>query len=360
MPDGLNILIMGATYGSLLASKLILAGHSCTMVCLPDEADVINSDGLRLRIPVKGRDGLLDVHPTSAPGAGSVSAVGPDQASPSDYDLVALAMQEPQYRLPGVRDLLTRTASSGTPAMSIMNMPPLPYLARLPGIDVNALRDCFADPTVWDGLDPDMMTLASPDPQAFKPPEEPLNLLQVTLPTNFQVAAFANPDHTAMLRRIEADILNVRFDTGNGMVELPVKVKVHQSLYVPLAKWAMLLTGNYRCITPDGPQAIRDAVHGDLEQSAQLYDWVKGVCVGLGADPGDLVPFEKYANAASNLLKPSSAARALYGGAPFIERVDRLVQTLARSRGESHALLDKTVSLVEDQLAQNRAAPDAA
>jgi hypothetical protein len=46
------------------------------------------------------------------------------------------------------------------------------------------------------------------------------------------------------------------------------------------------------------------------------------VCIELGAAPADLVPFEKYAAAASGLTKPSSAARALFAGAPNIERVD--------------------------------------
>ncbi len=268
--------------------------------------------------------------------------------------MVALAMQEPQYRLPGVRDLLAGVAQSRVPAMSIMNMPPLSYLARLPGVDISTLRECFADPTVWDGFDPAFMTLASPDPQAFKPPEEPQNLLQVSLPTNFKVAAFEKPEHTAMLRRIEADIQAVRWDTGDGEVELPVKVRVHDSVFVPLAKWAMLMTGNYRCITADGPVSIRDAVHGDLDASRAVYDWVRKACVALGAAEEDLVPFEKYANAAKGLVKPSSAARALFGGAPFIERVDLLVQKLAASKGMQNNSVDRTVQLVDAQLKRNR------
>jgi len=68
------------------------------------------------------------------------------------------------------------------------------------------------------------------------------------------------------------------------------------------------------------------------------------------------VPFEKYANAALSLGSPSSAARALYGGAPNIERVDRLVQCVARQRGLSSPVLDETVGLVDAQLEKNRAA----
>ena len=34
-----NILIMGASYGSLLASKLLFGGHTVKLVCLPAEAE---------------------------------------------------------------------------------------------------------------------------------------------------------------------------------------------------------------------------------------------------------------------------------------------------------------------------------
>ena len=35
MPATYNILIMGASYGSLLASKLLFSGHQVKLVCLP-------------------------------------------------------------------------------------------------------------------------------------------------------------------------------------------------------------------------------------------------------------------------------------------------------------------------------------
>ena len=56
-----KILILGASYGSLLAAKLLMAGHDVTLVCLPAEADAINKDGIRVRLPVKGREGLVEV-----------------------------------------------------------------------------------------------------------------------------------------------------------------------------------------------------------------------------------------------------------------------------------------------------------
>ncbi len=63
--------------------------------------------------------------------------------------------------------------------------------------------------------------------------------------------------------------------------------------------------------------------------------------MSLGAAEGDLVPFEKYANAALSLQNPSSAARALAAGAPNIERTDRLVQAIAAQKGMRNDTVDR-------------------
>jgi hypothetical protein len=209
---------------------------------------------------------------------------------------------------------------------------------------------------VWDSFDPKTLTLCSPDPQAFRPPEEKVNVLQVRLPTNFKSARFDSDKHTAILRDLERDIEAARFDTGTEKLELPVKLKVHDSVFVPLAKWAMLMAGNYRCITKEGMRPIKEAVHSDLEKSRSVYDWVVKLCTSLGADEKDLVPFEKYAAAANGLASPSSAARALYAGAPNIERVDRLVQAVAKQRGMRNDAIDEVVALVDAKLEANRKA----
>ncbi|NND50290.1 MAG: hypothetical protein HKN60_08560 [Rhizobiales bacterium] len=349
-----NTLLMGASYGSLLAIKLVLSGHNAKLVCLPEEAELINQDGIRVRLPIRGREGHVEISSLQTPGI--VSAAGPDEVNPADFDLVALAMQEPQYRSPGVRELLDRVARSGKPCMSIMNMPPLPYLARIPGLDTSLLRDAYTDPTVWDNFDPANMTLCSPDPQAFRPPDEPVNVLQVALPTNFKSARFNAEDTTSILRQMQADIEAIRYNPGDGEFELPVKLKVHESVFVPLAKWSMLLTGNYRCVQKDEARSIKEAVHTDLEVSRGVYEWVNELARKLGADPADQVPFEKYANAANGLIRPSSAARALFAGAPNIERVDRLVQMIAAQHGMQNDVVDASVALVDARLELNRKA----
>ena len=109
-----DILILGASYGSLLGTKLLLAGHNVKLVCLPAEADAINVNGTRVRMPVKGREGLVEVDSRKLPG--HLSADAPGAVNPADYELVAAIAREQ------------------VPCMSIMNMPPLPYIARIPGV----------------------------------------------------------------------------------------------------------------------------------------------------------------------------------------------------------------------------------
>jgi hypothetical protein len=354
MPATYNILIMGASYGSILASKLMFGGHNVKLVCLPAEADLINAEGFRVRLPIKGRKDPIEIDSRKLPG--KVSAAGPGDVKPTDFDLVGLAMQEPQYRSPGVRELLDAVAKSRVACMSIMNMPPLPYVKRIPGLNYDALKPAYTDPTVWDSFDPATLTLCSPDPQAIRPPDEKVNVLQVTLPTNFKVARFDSDAQTAVLRKLQADIEAVRFDTPEGKIELPVKLKVHDSIFVPLAKWSMLLAGNYRCITKDGMRTAQEAVHSNLEESRSVYNFVFDLCVKLGASPADLVPFEKYAAAAQSLTRPASAARALQNGAPNIERADKLVQLIAAQKGMRHPAIDAQVALVDQRLEANRKA----
>ena len=116
----------------------------------------------------------------------------------------------------------------------------------------------------------------------------------------------------------------------------------------------MLLAGNYRCVTADGMRNTQDAVHANLDESKSVYNFVVDLCIKLGSNPADLVPFEKYAAAAQSLSRPASAARALQNGAPYIERADKLVQLIARSKGMSHPAIDAQVALVDRRLEANR------
>ena len=91
-----NILILGAAYGSLLASKMLFGGHKIHHVCLPAEADLINAEGFRVRLPVKGRKDPVEIDSRKLPG--KVTASGAGGVKPSDYDLVGRLYDPSQWQ----------------------------------------------------------------------------------------------------------------------------------------------------------------------------------------------------------------------------------------------------------------------
>ncbi len=62
-----DVLILGASYGSLLGTKLLLAGHSVTLVCTQPTAELINRDGTVVRFPVRGRETLVEISSGTRP-----------------------------------------------------------------------------------------------------------------------------------------------------------------------------------------------------------------------------------------------------------------------------------------------------
>jgi hypothetical protein len=85
----------------------MFAGHHVSLVCLPAEANLINAEGFRVFLPVKGRSAPIEIDSRKLPG--TVVAGSTADFDPKNFDLIGLAMQEPQYRSPGVRELLERS-----------------------------------------------------------------------------------------------------------------------------------------------------------------------------------------------------------------------------------------------------------
>ena len=103
-----NVLILGASYGSLLGTKLLMAGHNVTLVCRRQTAELINAEGTEVRIKLKGEDEHRRILSKDLPG--KLAACTPQEIEAGGYDLVGLAMQEPQYVHHSLRTALVRIA----------------------------------------------------------------------------------------------------------------------------------------------------------------------------------------------------------------------------------------------------------
>jgi len=343
-----NILILGSSYGLLPGVKLALAGHGVTFVGRPEEAATLTNGELNVRIPMRdeGEYALLRTR--------AAQFRSPPEADPEAADLVILAMQEPQLAAPEVTQLMRRIARSRRPCLSLMNLPPPAFLKRL-GIGGEALEGVYTSLAAWEDFDPGKCSNASPDPQALRMnPEEP-GELTVTLASNFKAAPFEDSADQHLLAQIARDLSRVRVEVGGKRVAPPVRMLAHSSLRIPLVKWPMLIAGNSRCLTVGGIRTIAEAVHDDPAASRRIYEQVVTIIRSLGTSAEIVVPFEQYQKATAQLVRPSSAARAIASGASQVERIDRLVLNLARTHATASDELEEIHNAIEDRLRANRA-----
>ncbi len=333
MTRQLSILVLGASYGLLAAVRLCLANHHVTVVCRESEQLALSERGATVQLQRRdGADGRR-LHVPAAPGfanaVGRLGLVTPGIA-PDGFDLVFLAMGEPQYADPAISTLMTAIADADLPVISMMNLLPPSFLRRLPRLDVDGLKSAYSAWDVWQRFDPNRITAASPDAQAVRTDADRPDLLTVTLASNLKVAPFHNPADQDLLRIIDESAAKLH----PGDVPAPARIVAHPSLTVPLSKWPMLITGNCRCLRSNGDLiSISEAVRGNLEDSRRIYELVSRVVLAAGAPETDIVPFAAYSAAARHLTRPSSLARALSAGAKTVERIDLMVLHAAHSLG---------------------------
>lgn len=342
----LRVLMIGASYGLLPAAKIVAAGHRVTVVGRQAEINAIRQSGVEIEF---GTGQTL----TPPLGDAALSLAIPEAVEPADFDLVLLAVQEPQAHAPEIAALLARIADR-RPVASLMNMPPPPFLHRLPDLPPEIAAAAYPATTIWSALPAKRMTMASPDAQAVRPDPAHPGRLRVTLASNFKFAPFARAEDQQILSRLAHDASRVTAAWGR----VPVQMLARSSIYTPLAKWPMLVTGNCRCLTDSGPPlSIAAALRRDLDESRLLYDSVNASLHAIGAPLADLVGFDAYLRATQQLVLPSSLARALYAGALAVERIDLIVLALLRATdapARPRAILSQISARIQTALTQNR------
>ena len=343
------ILILGATYGLLFAARAALGGYNVDIVGHKNEIDAINSDAVNIQIPTAGRGETIEISSRTA--RLNIRGIAPANVDLGKYGLIVLAMQESQFANPELHDLCVQIARSQTAVLSIMNMALPPYLKRLDNLWDASLSSAYHAAELWEHFDPASFSHSSPDPQAIRPDPSQYAQLQVRLPSNFKIAPFEKEADQQFIQQLCRNSKSA----PNLNVETAKKPRVYfvggTSIYTPMAKWPMLITGNYRCITSGAPQSIRDAVLGDMAASEEIFNSVLSLCQALGAPQESLVPFSAYAKAAHNLDRPSSVANALNNGGVKVERMDMLIEKLLGLNGLNADPVKAITSLVSEKIA---------
>jgi len=99
-----------------------------------------------------------------------------------------------------------------------MNMPPLPYVKRIPGLDYDALKPAIRSDRL-DSFDPRPSRSIAPRRRSARRTRR--LTCCVTLPTNFKVARFDDPKATAMAAQLQDEIEAIVTDTGDARSSSP-------------------------------------------------------------------------------------------------------------------------------------------
>jgi hypothetical protein len=73
-------LILGASYGSLFGTKLLMAVHDVTLVCTSATADLINTSGTEVLLPLKDEPAPRRIRSTEL--SGRLDAKIPEMVDP--------------------------------------------------------------------------------------------------------------------------------------------------------------------------------------------------------------------------------------------------------------------------------------
>ena len=197
--------------------------------------------------------------------------------------------------------------------MSIMNMPPLALSeAHSRPWRPTPLKPCYTDAQRLGQFRTGASDPVQPRPAGDPPARGKDQCAAGHLADQFQGGAvWGRRRRPRSCDRCSRTSKAVRYDPGDGAIDLPVKLKVHEFDFRAAGQMGDAVDRQLPLRHPDGAIDIKDAVHTDSEASRSVYNWVCGVCRSSAPTPDDLVPFEKYAAAARDLVRPSSAARAL-------------------------------------------------
>ena len=175
----------------------------------------------------------------------------PTRSIPANSIWSCSACRRPNYGAPDVRELMGRVARARKPCLAIMNMPPLPFLKRIPGLSTAHLWSLLRGSCVVGGLRTRADDAREPGSPGVSPAGSAEERPAGGTADQFQGGALRSRGTDRAAARASKPTSRRRGShCGDGALEIPVKLKVHDSIFVPLAKWPMLIAGNYRCIRP--------------------------------------------------------------------------------------------------------------
>ena len=322
-----KVLEIGANYGLLLAGMLQERDFDVEVFGTEKEVETLNQEGFSFNM----NDSFWRFAPSNK--LKFINSFNED-----NYDLVILAVQEPTLSNPKIVEILSFISKNSIPILSIMNIPLLNFLKDIVGIQniVNS-ETIYSSLKYSNLLNSKLIINSNPEPQIFS--KDKFNRLNIRLGGVFRCSS---------LNILNKDIiLDLTKSIENG---LPTKIKSYKSPWVSLSKLPMLMTGNYRCLNNFKLKSIYESVHLNTNLSEKIYNQIIEIMKKLGAGREAIIPFKLYLRASVKLDAPSSVCRTIINGKQNVERVDKLVQNIAKSISYNSPEIDEIVYNIDESI----------
>lgn len=341
-----QVLVVGASYGLLIASLFLVRNIKVTIFCFDEEARSIYDGGLSVGVSDPNSPGFYREAQVPIENLKLVTNSSELIAELDVIDVMFLAVSEPYLYGPDLSSILLAANAFNVPRVSLMNIPTPSFLCKRFSFDQDEIKSSYLDYQQLLRLLPEELTMiCNPEPQVFRPGAA-LNTIQVRLGGTFRVCRSSAGDSSLVL-----DSLLQNMAEHDPVAALPASIKSYDSTFIGLSKLPMLMAGNYRCFDGQGRLiSIFEAVSTDLSLSEAIYESVLDLLRFMGARRSELIPFRLYVKASSKLTAPSSICRAVYQGAAWVERADRLVHSLMMSFGCDELLIDEIVRNIDFQI----------
>ena len=321
----MRVLIVGANYGLLLAGMMLERDIEVDIFGTDQQVKALNAEGFI----INWRDKIWKFKPSK-----KWSAI--NKVKNKNYDLAILAVQEPSLANNFIRDVINYLLNKSVPIFSIMNIPFFQFLSERIGIkNIDNPDNIYSSYVFTKELNSELIINSNPEPQVFSSGR--FNELSIRLGGVFRCSS---------LNFLNEEIVKKMIMVVDG--GLPVKIKQYESPWVSISKLPMLITGNYRCFDNNyNLLSIYEAIQSDIVLSETIYNQVVYILKRLGAGRETIIPFRAYLNASKKLDAPSSVCRAINSGKAKVERVDRLVQSLANSINFKSLEIDLIVKRID-------------
>ena len=322
-----KVLVIGANYGLLLAGMLKERDFDVEVFGTKKEVETLNQEGFSFNM----NDSYWRFAPSNK--LKFINSFNED-----NYDLVILAVQEPTLSNLKIVEILSFISKNSIPILSIMNIPLLNFLKDIVGIQniVNS-ETIYSSLKYSNLLNSKLIINSNPEPQIFS--KDKFNSLNISLGGVFRCSS---------LNILNKDIiLDLTKSIENG---LPAKIKSYKSSWVSLSKLPMLMTGNYRCLNNFKLKSIYESVHLNTNLSEKIYNQIIEIMKKLGAGREAIIPFKLYLRASVKLDAPSSVCRTIINGKQNVERVDKLVQNIAKSISYNSPEIDEIVHNIDESI----------